>query len=101
MNTALKIKDKVKEAEEIEDADLRDHLNLLEQKNIRTSEGDWCVAPLPNITQGFDFMTEIVESYLTELRVKKKEEMFGDKCETFFLRRGIRLNEIDLMIEKT
>ena len=27
--------------------------------------------------------------------------MFGEHCESFFLRRGIRLNEVDLMVGKT
>ena len=59
------------------------------------------VAPSHDITQGFDFVTEIMENYLTELRVRKKEEMFGEKCDSFFLRRAVRLGEIDLMVDVT
>ena len=89
------------QAEWIEDADLREHLTLLEEKNIRSNEGDWVVVPNHDITPGFDFVTDIMESYLTELRVRKKEEMFWEHCQSFFLRRGICLNEIDLMVDET
>jgi len=100
-DSALKLKDTVQQAEWIEDVDLRDHLNLLQEKNIRTDAGDWVVAPSHDITAGFDFVTDIMENYLTELRVRKKEEMFGEKCDSFFLRRAIRLGEIDLMVDET
>ena len=56
---------------------------------------------MPSITPNFDFVTGMIEGYLTELRVRKKEEMFGEKCDSFFLRRGIRTNEIDHMVETT
>ena len=61
----MKIKEKVLQAEWMEDADLREHLTLLEERNIRTNEGDWVVAPNHHITSGFDFVTDIMENYLT------------------------------------
>ena len=99
--SALKLKDTVEAAEFMEDIDLRDHLDLLQEKNIRTDAGDWVVAPSHDITEGFDFVTEIMENYLTELRVRKKEEVFGEKADSFFLRRAVRLGEIDLMVDVT
>jgi hypothetical protein len=49
-DSALKLKDTVEQAEWMEDVDLRDHLDLLQEKNIRTDAGDWVVAPSPDIT---------------------------------------------------
>ena len=56
---------------------------------------------MPNITENFDFLTPMIDGYLTELRIRKKEEMFGEKCDSFFLRRGVKTNEIDHMVEVT
>ena len=74
---------------------------MLLEKNIRIDQGDWTPKPMSNITPTFDFVTEMVEGYLNDLMVRKKEEKFGSYCDSFFLRRGVRLDEIDLMVEET
>jgi len=95
------IQEQVITNENIEDSDLREHLNLLLAKKIRQDNGDWTPNPPPMITKGFDFITPIIDGYLTDLRVRKKEEMFGEKCDSFFLRRGVKMGEIDIMVEMT
>lgn len=98
---STRIQDQVWANENIEDSDLREHLDLLLSKNIRKDNGDWVPNPSPLISKGFDFMSPIVDGYLTDLRVRKKEEMFGEKCDSFFLRRGVKMGEIDVMVELT
>ena len=53
------------------------------------------------IKKGFDFVSPIIDGYLTDLRIRKKEQMFGEKCDSFFLRRGVKMGEIDKMVELT
>ena len=74
---------------------------MLLSKKIRKDEGDWTPNPPLMISKGFDFVSPIIDGYLTEMRVRKKEEMFGEKCDSFFLRRGIKMSEIDKMVETT
>jgi hypothetical protein len=95
------IQDQVFANENIEDADLRSHLDLLLAKKLRSDNGDWTPNPSLLISKGFDFISPIVDGYLTDLRVRKKEEMFGEKCDSFFLRRGVKMGEIDKMVEMT
>lgn len=44
-------------------------------------------------------MTDIVDGYLTELRTRMNKEMFGPKCDIFYLRRSIKVDEIHKMID--
>jgi len=57
----------------MEDIDLREHLDLLLAKKIRKNDGDWTPLPPPLISKGFDFISPIIDGYLTDLRVRKKE----------------------------
>ena len=95
------IQNQVATNEYIEDIDLREHLDLLLAKTIRQDNGDWTPNPNVLITKGFDFVTPIIDGYLTDLRIRKKEQMFGEKSDSFFLRRGIKMGEIDKMVELT
>lgn len=53
------------------------------------------------ISKGSDFITPIVDRYLTDLRVRKKEDMFSNKCPSYFLRRQVTLGDIDVMVDDT
>ena len=98
--SAKELSSLVNASEWIEDIDLREHLDLLRKKELPASEGVWIPFAMPKLSTGRDFVTPIIDKYLTDIRIRKKEEMFSDKCPSFFLRRNIRLNEIDIMVEK-
>ena len=67
------IQEQVATNEFMEDIDLREHLDLLLAKKIRKDEGDWTPLPPLMISKGFDFVSPIIDGYLTDLRVRKNE----------------------------
>jgi len=86
------------QAEKIEDIDLKEHLELLEYKEL--AKNDWDPFPLYNISEGADFVSSLFKRYLDDIRIRKKEAEFGIPPPSVLLRKTVRLNEIDLMIEE-
>ena len=88
---------KLKEARSNMDVDLNDHLLDLDKKNIK--QGDWDVFPMPDISAGCDFVTDLLYCYFEDLRVRKKLQDYGDPPTSVVLRKNVRLGDIDHLID--
>lgn len=86
-----------KAAEREEDADLVGHLQELDAKNLMGS--DWNPFPLKDVTPGSDFVQDLLERYFRDLNSRKKRQEAGIQSVSVILRKGIRLEEIDEIIE--
>ena len=85
----------------IKDVDLMDHKKQLEKKSIARKNTDWNVFPLTSITEGCDFVTDLLQKYLDEIRVRSRDEMFGDKIPpSTLLRKNVRLGDINNIIDE-
>ena len=82
----------------MQDIDLKEHLELLEYKEL--AKNDWDPFPLTDIAEGSDFVGHLMDRYLEDIRVRKKEAEFGKPPPSVLLRKTVRLSEIDLMIEE-
>lgn len=80
------------------DQDLNDHLLDLDKRNMK--QGDWDVFPMPDITEGCDFVTDLFYSYFEDLRVRKKVQEYGSPPTSVLLRKNVRLGDIDLLIDE-
>ena len=78
-------KKRIEESKEAEDLDLKDHLD--DMAGNKLYDGDWNVNPVYDITDGADFVTDLIKSYLDDIRVKQKELNFGDQPPSVVLRR--------------
>jgi hypothetical protein len=74
------------------DIDLEEHKKLLEHKNITKKGGDWNVFAMTSISEGCDFVTELLEKYLDDIRVRNRDEELNlDLPRAVILRRQIKL----------
>ena len=79
------------------DIDLEQHMALLLESDLLESE--YQVKPILNIQPGSDFITDLLERYLEDIRVREKEANFGEPSASTLLRKGVTLKEIDEIIE--
>lgn len=54
---------------------------------------------MPDISEGCDFITDLLYSYFEDLRVRKKVQEFGSPPTSVLLRKGVRLGDIDNIID--
>ena len=87
-----------KDAENIDDIDLTEHLEMLEKKNMMLA--GWNTVPPVDQTEGSDFITPLMESYLDDIRVRTKEDQFGEPTASILLRKTVKLQAIDGIIDE-
>lgn len=71
---------------------------MLNHKKLTVN--DWDPFPLDDISEGADFVGDLFTKYMEDIRVRKKECEFGIPPPSVLLRKTIRLNDIDAMIEE-
>lgn len=54
--------------------DLEEHRAMLEKKMIAKKGDGWNVFAMTNISEGCDFVTELLEKYLEDIRVRHRDE---------------------------
>jgi len=84
-------------AQKIEDVDLKEHLEDLQMREL--SKNDWDPFPMTDLAENCDFVGELLQRYLDDIRVRKKHAEFGKPPPSALLRKYVRLDEIDKMIE--
>ena len=78
-----------KEGAELDDIDLTEHLEMLEKKNLMKS--DWVTVPPTDQTEGTDFVTPLMNAYLEDIRVRMKNDNFGEPPASVLLRKTVKL----------
>lgn len=86
-----------KEAEREADADLVAHLQELDGRNLMGS--DWNPFPLKDITEGSDFVSDLLTRYFAELNKRKQSQESGRQAVSVILRKSILLTEINDIME--
>jgi hypothetical protein len=72
---------------------------MLEKKTITKKGGDWNVFAMTNISEGCDFVTDLLQRYLDDIRVRSRDEAFGTPKPSILLRKSIKLSSIDDIID--
>ena len=86
-----------KTAQSIDDIDLTEHLEMLEKKSMMLA--GWNTVPPVDQTAGTDFVTPLMEAYLEDIRVRSKEDQFDVPTASVLLRKTVKLQEIDVIID--
>jgi len=72
---------------------------MLEKKTIAKEGTDWNVFAMTNISEGCDFVTDLLQKYLDDIRVRSRDENFGKPLPSVLLRKTIKLSTIDDIID--
>jgi hypothetical protein len=96
--TTARVQELCLEARSSEDIDIKEHLQDLLYRNM--VKNDWEPFPLFDMTEGLDLVQPLFEKYLEDLHARKKEAEFGSPPPAVLLRKTVRLQEIDVMIEE-
>jgi len=54
---------------------------------------------MPDISEGCDFVTDLLYNYFEDLRVRKKVQEYGQPPTSVLLRKTVRLEDIDELID--
>lgn len=87
-----------KEAETLDDIDLSEHLAMLEGKSLMLA--GWATVPPVEQSEGTDFVTPLMDAYLEDIRVRSKEDRFGVPPSSTLLRKTVKLQAIDGIIDE-
>ena len=79
------------------DVDLEEHIRELTAKKVL--DGDWHPFPMKDIQAGCDFVQSLLERYLQDLDSRRKLEEFGVPAVAVTLRKAVRLDEVETVIE--
>jgi hypothetical protein len=71
---------------------------MLTKKHIMAS--GWATTAPVDQTEGTDFVTSLLDAYLEDIRVRNKEDEFGDVPASILLRKRVKLNSIDEIIDE-
>lgn len=80
------------------DVDLEEHIRELTAKKVL--DGDWRPFPMKDIQAGCDFVHSLLERYLQDLDSRRKLEEFGVPAVAVTLRKAVRLDEVETVIEQ-
>lgn len=70
---------------------------MLEKKSMMLA--GWSTVPPVDQTAGTDFVTPLMEAYLEDIRVRSKEDQFDVPTASVLLRKTVKLQEIDVIID--
>ena len=77
---------------------MEEHKKDLEKRTISKKNDGWSVFALTNITEGCDFVSNLLQRYLDDLRIRSRDEEF-DSLPSVLLRKSIKLKTIDDIID--
>ena len=85
----------VKMAAKLFDYDLKAHLEQLESHNIKGID----FQPYPLKDAQHYFVQELMEKYIQEIKQKQKQGEFGRATPSMILRKCIKIEDIDYMVD--
>ena len=63
-------------------------------------DGDWNAFPMTDITKGCDFVQGLLQGYLDDLGARRKLQDFGTPPVAVTIRKSVRLDEVESVIEQ-